>query len=67
MNFPQAIGLDCFPVAVVSCKVEGVGLSSMSEAKLFGATLVAAPVSTNIPQASAVLEACSKLSSWAMM
>ena len=37
----------------------------MCEAKLLGATLVAAPVSTSIPQVSAVLGA-SKLSSWAM-
>ena len=33
----------------------------MSEAKLLGATLVAAPVSTSIPQVSVELEAFSKL------
>ena len=35
--------LIAFPVAVVSCSVGSAGLSSISEAKLFGATLVAAP------------------------
>ena len=54
------------PVAVVSCSVEGAGLSSISEAKLLGATLVAAPVSTSIPEvAAALLEA--KLFSMAMV
>ena len=39
----------------------------MSEAKLFGATLVAAPVSTSMPQDAGTLEAFAKLSSWAMV
>ena len=46
----------------------GAGLSSLSEAKLLGATLVAAPVFTSIPQvADALLEACGKLFSMAMV
>ena len=47
MDSSNTVGLNCFACCCGS--VGETGLSSMCEAKPFGATLVAAPVSTKMP------------------